>query len=296
MKRILLLFFAICFVFVSNSQLVTNTNINRTKGTLNKENLDNAVIRCLYERKQLFINSGNREYAIDTLTLKLGKRYSLFYDENKIYRDSLFTAFGRSFMPELKVINANTKADIFQDLRAQGGRYIEKNAAGESVRLYKDRKNKTIISIDYEGVLYAFKLTENLPPQQWKIANDTLTVMGYLCQKAVSTFRGRNYIAWFTSEIPVNDGPWKLYGLPGLILKAYTEDEIFMFEAIGIEKLINPVKITMDKDEYIRCNRKEMEKVHLKNKTSSRLSYFKDGIAYVGSRIEPWVFEPMELE
>lgn len=56
------------------------------------------------------------------------------------------------------------------------------------------------------------------------------------------------------------------------------------------------MKITMDKDEYIKCNRKEMEIVNLKNKTSSRLLYFKDGISYAGQRIEPWVFEAIELE
>jgi len=215
--KVLFLFFSFFFVFTSNAQVVTSTNIKRTNGSLKKENLDDAIIRCLYERKQVFTNNGNRDFAIDTLTLELGKQYSLFYDENKLYRNSLFNDFFHSTYPELKVINGNSKAEIFLELRSQGGRYIEKSAAGESARLYKDRKNKMITSIDYEGTLYAFKLTEKIPPQQWEIMNDTLTIMGYLCQKAVSTFRGRNHIAWFTSEIPVNDGPWKLYGLPGLI-------------------------------------------------------------------------------
>ena len=296
MRKICLLILTLFFIFSSYSQIVTTPITNRTNGTLKKEYLEDAVIRCLYERKQVFTNNGNLDYSIDTLTLELGKRYSLFYDENKIYRDSLFSAFGNSVYPELKYVHANTKTESFLELRNQGGKYIEKSAAGESARMYKDRKSQTIISIDYEGIMYAFKLTEKIPPQQWEIMNDTLTVMGYLCQKAVATFRGRNYIVWFTSEIPVNDGPWKLYGLPGLILKAATEDSIFMFDAIGIEKLVNPVKITMDKDEYIQCNRKEMEIIHQKNKTSSRLLYFKDGNSYAGGRVEPWVFEPIELK
>ncbi|MDR6966591.1 GLPGLI family protein [Flavobacterium arsenatis] len=64
----------------------------------------------------------------------------------------------------------------------------------------------------------------------WKISNETKKIGNFTCKKATALFRGRNYTAWFTSEIPVPFGPWKLNGLPGLILEAYdSEKNVFWY-------------------------------------------------------------------
>lgn len=70
----------------------------------------------------------------------------------------------------------------------------------------------------------------------WKLLPDTRMVQGYKCQKAISRFRGRNYIAWFTNEIPVNDGPYKFGGLPGLILLLNDDENQFNFEIVRLLK------------------------------------------------------------
>lgn len=58
----------------------------------------------------------------------------------------------------------------------------------------------------------------------WKlIPNETLTISGYECRKASLNFRGRDYIAYYTTEIPISFGPWKFKNLPGLILYIYSE-------------------------------------------------------------------------
>lgn len=66
---------------------------------------------------------------------------------------------------------------------------------------------------------------ESTPKMNWKIEKETKKIGSFVCKKATSFFRGRNYIAWFTPTIPLPFGPWKLNGLPGIILEAYDKDK-----------------------------------------------------------------------
>ena len=66
-----------------------------------------------------------------------------------------------------------------------------------------------------------FVYDEPLPVFEWKITEETDSWCGYLIQKALCRFRGRDYEAWFAPDIPVPLGPWKFWGLPGLIIKIH---------------------------------------------------------------------------
>jgi GLPGLI family protein len=66
-----------------------------------------------------------------------------------------------------------------------------------------------------------FYVKETTPKLNWKIEKETKKIGSFICKKATVFFRGRNYIAWFTTEIALPFGPWKLNGLPGIILEAY---------------------------------------------------------------------------
>lgn len=77
--------------------------------------------------------------------------------------------------------------------------------------------------------------TEVLPSFKWQILSESKEILGYKCQKAQGEFRGRKYIAWFTSDIPHSDGPWKFCGLPGLILAVEDTDKYFVFTCIDIK-------------------------------------------------------------
>jgi hypothetical protein len=77
---------------------------------------------------------------------------------------------------------------------------------------------------------------EKLPDFGWQITQEKKKIEGYECFKAISKpFRGRTYIAWFCPEIPIPDGPWKLCGLPGLILEAQDEKGEVKFIAQKVE-------------------------------------------------------------
>lgn len=60
--------------------------------------------------------------------------------------------------------------------------------------------------------------------------------MGYKVQAATADFAGRSYTAWFTTEIPIPDGPHVFHGLPGLIVDVYDTDKHFRFQLEGIER------------------------------------------------------------
>jgi hypothetical protein len=69
----------------------------------------------------------------------------------------------------------------------------------------------------------------------WELLNETKNISSFNCQKARGNFRGRTYTVWFTNEIPVSLGPWKLNGLPGLILEATDSLNQFQFFAEKID-------------------------------------------------------------
>jgi GLPGLI family protein len=89
-----------------------------------------------------------------------------------------------------------------------------------------------------------FTTEEPIPQIKWQILSEGGKKIGkYNCQKARTVFRGRTYEAWFTMEIPLNIGPWKLQGLPGAILEAKSQDGKVAFEA---EEIHIPFTLTTE--------------------------------------------------
>lgn len=83
-----------------------------------------------------------------------------------------------------------------------------------------------------------YVIKADIPELDWNIEEETREIGGYLCQKATARFKGRDYTAWFTTELPFSYGPWKLHGLPGLILEAYDSKKEVVFEYNGFDKEI----------------------------------------------------------
>ncbi|MBR1520694.1 MAG: GLPGLI family protein [Bacteroidaceae bacterium] len=76
---------------------------------------------------------------------------------------------------------------------------------------------------------------EPTPTQDWALSPDTLTLAGYLCHAATTTFRGLTWHVWYTDEIPSSTGPWKLHGLPGLIVRAESDAHTFTLSRLITE-------------------------------------------------------------
>jgi len=107
-----------------------------------------------------------------------------------------------------------------------------------SIEIFKDFIGNKLTVTDLKSDLgSSFLYKEDSPQITWTILNENQTILSYPCQKATTTFRGRKYEAWFTTKIPINNGPWKFGGLPGLILQISDKQNNYVFECTGIESL-----------------------------------------------------------
>ncbi|RFZ83293.1 GLPGLI family protein [Mucilaginibacter terrenus] len=88
-----------------------------------------------------------------------------------------------------------------------------------------------------ESLITPYLIEETMPAISWKITADTATHGTLKCQKATGHFRGRDYTAWFCPELPFRAGPWKLNGLPGLIVEAYDAKKEVEFKFDGLEQV-----------------------------------------------------------
>ncbi len=130
-----------------------------------------------------------------------------------------------------------------------------KLANGEFMTIFKNYPKGKLthtekICIDW------FSYEEDMPALEWELTDSVMNILGYECHSAKCSFRGRNWTAFYSEDIPVMDGPWKLCGLPGLIMMAYDDEGHYNFECIGIKsKADRP--ITMYKVPYNKTNRKK---------------------------------------
>ncbi len=107
------------------------------------------------------------------------------------------------------------------------------DSSGEQI--YRDFRTRDIFFRKTETKpLPAFVIKDNWVEIQWTIKDELKDICGYQCQKAIGKFRGRDYIVWYTGDIPLNFGPWKLYGLPGMILEAEDSKNQIAFTANNI--------------------------------------------------------------
>lgn len=118
-------------------------------------------------------------------------------------------------------------------------------------KTYKSQSDKLIFEFyqNYEPNLYGkdILIKDKLPIYEWEITNETEVIEGFKCKLAKTTENnGTKVLAWFTDEIPINDGPRNLWGLPGLILQAQINERVLV-AAVKIEELKKPIEIKLPK-------------------------------------------------
>lgn len=102
--------------------------------------------------------------------------------------------------------------------------------------IFKNMTSKNITTIDHIYMQGMYEYEESFNAFNWQITAETDTINNYVCQKAICDFGGRTWEAWFTSELPFSDGPYKFCGLPGLILNVADRENHYSWKFLSIER------------------------------------------------------------
>jgi len=151
--------------------------------------------RFSYEYKFVTDSTAKDRSITELMYLDISKNGSKFYSRDKVLADSL--------MREIDKRGSND----FQGIKFGSVQHIVE-------KTYPDYKVQFFNRIDMDE----YKVSDGRKIN-WKILPDQQKVGEFNAQKAVGNFAGRQWIAWFTTEIPIQDGPYKFNGLPGLIVK-----------------------------------------------------------------------------
>lgn len=157
---------------------------------------------------------GNPPFS-ERYRLDVGQKYSRYYSLYGEQADSLHMKVTKAYNPYKEIGLGSNETISYADCHYN---YPQKGTLTVSI-----------------GYIRHFVYEEEMPVMEWQIIpDDTTTLLGYSCNKATVSFRGRDYIAWFTSDIPIPYGPWKFNGLPGAVLQITETSGLFEWRVLGI--------------------------------------------------------------
>ncbi|OCA76354.1 hypothetical protein BBI01_06575 [Chryseobacterium artocarpi] len=230
-------------------------------------------------------NTLNRDYFIKELySLQITDKRSFFSSENKLKFDSAFSAA-----------------------------YNKKNNVIDLSGIPASRSNFLIIQTNensefYESVGMTL-LSYNSPIiRNWKLINETKVINSISCKKAEVNYKGRDWTAWYSTEIPFPYGPYKFSGLPGLIVKITDKTGDYDYElvkAVSSSKLKGQT-ITVKKARYQGAKlvtQKELSEARANFRANAKRELESMGTVFSQDQSRPKISEaekkghnPIELE
>ena len=192
--------------------------------------------------------------------LQIGNGSSYYYDPQTFYIDSLENDPSGKAIREQALTDAlhefmETGKDAFAILDGKGlmpkSRYkCKKQFADNSITVWQPNgADRYEYDVDMSDLV-------------WELCDSTSTVFDYECNLAKADYHGRKWKAWFATDVPVQDGPWQLCGLPGLIMKAESEDGEYGFIITGLQQCNEPLKpVFIDTDHLYKTKRKSYLKM-----------------------------------
>lgn len=162
-------------------------------------------------------DSTNDTYNVEEMTLHHFENKSYFFNETKFKLDSIYDKVTVEYLRTGISPNVSLKYEL------NFGVY--KNFSKQELYEIQNINSRNYIyNIDFKKL-------------DWKIVDEEKIIHDYICKKATVDFGGRIWEAWFTTQIPINDGPYKFFGLPGLILEIYDVQNHYHFLPVRISKI-----------------------------------------------------------
>jgi GLPGLI family protein len=214
--------------------------------------------RFVYQVTMKSDSTDKANATIETARLDISPEKSLFYGEGRIKRDSVMQR-----MRETRNFDRNA----MQNLRSSIDYIVEKDLI-KNITYFKTRLGRDQYTYEEDRKM------------DWKILPETVKIGEYEAQKAETTFAGRKWYAWFTQDIPFQDGPYKFKGLPGLIVKVEDANGDYSFDLQQSKKISefpnfdnrggNPIKVK-------RTDFEKQEKLYRKDPVSFVTNSFSQG-------------------
>jgi GLPGLI family protein len=202
------------------------------------------VILILQFTNAVLYKSNKESYSLDYLVTYDKKKFNkaptyiekILYLNNKVY----------------KVCSLNDENNTLTLNKKKGYNSFTTIYPKTIYKLFLDFKNRHIEShepiIGLSKNLDEFYVVEDTMTKiNWTITNEFKVIDDYTCYLAHTKFKCREYYAWFSPELPYNMGPWKLNGLPGLIIEAYDKDKIRHYQLKRINHTPNKPLLIIDK-------------------------------------------------
>lgn len=211
-----------------------------------------AEIKVSYACHEEHLKTDAKAYTAEyQMILLANSAESKFYNQQCEYIDSLrTTSSGEAIYREI--------------IKNMASKYVETGVFDDSalpqckMYIFKSRNDSTLSFYDKNGSSHSHFYIEPLCEMRWQIGDSTKTILGNECIAAETDFHGRHWNVWFTPEIPIQDGPWKFCGLPGLILEAADSTGQHSFIADGIEESDIWMKPVYGLKDYDKVSRIEM--------------------------------------
>lgn len=178
---------------------------------------DQALARVKYAFTHIQDTTKKNQPYTENMVLLVGKNASLYISYDKV--NQIIEA--RKQQAQLNS-QAGTGTIVFKGYKM----------SSQTDYYYFARENKLFTK---ERLISDYLVEEDATKLNWKISKETANLSGVSCQKATTRFKGRNWSVWFAPDMPFQSGPWKLNGLPGLIIEAIDETQTVKFQFAGIE-------------------------------------------------------------
>ncbi len=213
-----------------------------------------AEIKIGYTYHETFVRGSDGIVKRDIpFVLLANKEQAKFYSPKTEYKDSIEST------PQGRAVSRQLLNDAIKRYSETKDESAMKAVVYQTfLYIFRSTSDNTMTVYDRAGSLEYGVYTEPLGEIQWEISDSTKSVLGYDCIKATANYHGRNWTAWFAPDIPLQEGPWKLTGLPGLILEASESTGQHSFVATGLEATNQEIVPIYPYQQYDKMSRIEM--------------------------------------